>query len=362
MRRRFEVTRLYQTHLAGIELSVRGLAFQQQDEGVSACATTALWCALHKLQDFEDIASATPAQITTLATQYTLPFGRAMPSEGLSIDQMCQAVRASALAPSLYRANSCDLARGYLYSATASGLPSVLIIDDPNSEDCHAVTVVGMKLAPKPLLPRTVGVGVLDNAAELQALYVHDDRVGPYLRAELLDESQETLSLSFTFDRSANRAAERWNLTHILIPLHGKIRLAFAGLRTLALRTANMVNAYSFTVLGHQPTSGGTAADAVTIDNRILRPYDYIEKLMLHRLCTSSKQLMSLSMGTPLPRYLGIVRLRAPFFGTIDVLFDTTSTLRNLTCLGVIPLKPRAGLTDKVVSFLAAQYDCHIFE
>jgi hypothetical protein len=85
--RLFLAIRPYKVHLLGVELVVRGLAFQQQDLGVSACATTALWSALHKVRDFEDIGSATPAQITMRATQHTLPFGRSMPSsEGLSID------------------------------------------------------------------------------------------------------------------------------------------------------------------------------------------------------------------------------------------------------------------------------------
>ena len=42
-----EPSRNYLTHVAGVELKVRGLAWQQQDAGVGACATVALWSALH---------------------------------------------------------------------------------------------------------------------------------------------------------------------------------------------------------------------------------------------------------------------------------------------------------------------------
>ncbi len=38
--RKFNCTRHYQVHLLGIDLTVCGLVFQQQDVGVSACATT----------------------------------------------------------------------------------------------------------------------------------------------------------------------------------------------------------------------------------------------------------------------------------------------------------------------------------
>ena len=47
-RREFTAIRRYTVSLAGLSLSVRGLAFQQQDQGVSACATTALWSALQR--------------------------------------------------------------------------------------------------------------------------------------------------------------------------------------------------------------------------------------------------------------------------------------------------------------------------
>src|SRR6266550_4978585 len=63
-RRDFTCTHLYQAHVGGITLSVRGLPFQQQDKAVAACATTAIWSALHRTRAFEDIGIFTPAQIT----------------------------------------------------------------------------------------------------------------------------------------------------------------------------------------------------------------------------------------------------------------------------------------------------------
>jgi hypothetical protein len=62
----FASTRLYHAHFAGVDLTVRGLPFQQQDVGVSACATTALWSSLNKARDLEDLGHSTPAHITSL--------------------------------------------------------------------------------------------------------------------------------------------------------------------------------------------------------------------------------------------------------------------------------------------------------
>jgi len=128
-------TREYQVHLLGAELTVRGLAFQQQDVGVSACATIALWSALHRVRETEDIASATPAQITGLASKFRLPYGRSMPSEGLDVEQMCLAVQAIGVSPYLSRVEKFPGARSLLYSATRSGMPAILIIEQ--APDCN---------------------------------------------------------------------------------------------------------------------------------------------------------------------------------------------------------------------------------
>jgi hypothetical protein len=126
--RDFRPTRRYTPHFMGVELTVHGLGFQQQDTGVSACATTALWSALQKIRDFEDVAAATPAQITTLASQHSLPFGRTMPSEGLSVNQMCQAIQALGLSPNLFKTTRLDMARGIIHAAVMSEMAPILIL------------------------------------------------------------------------------------------------------------------------------------------------------------------------------------------------------------------------------------------
>jgi hypothetical protein len=164
----FNCTRNYISHFMGLEFSVRGLGFQQQDIGVSACATTAVWSALQKVRDHQNIATFTPAQITTLASKYSLPFGRSMPSEGLSIDQMCQAVQAMGVSPNVYRVDRMEESRGYLYSAIRSGFPPILVMSrGGRSDDHHAVACVGMKLArPRSPIPNEptddVSAGLLE--------------------------------------------------------------------------------------------------------------------------------------------------------------------------------------------------------
>jgi len=127
-KREFQTTRNYRVHLAGFELSVDGLAFQQQDQGVSACATTALWSAMHCVASKEGLPVSAPAEITEAASRYFLAAGRALPSEGLNVHQICEATRAADLAPLLIRGLTLKEDIAQLHGYLRSGFAAVLAI------------------------------------------------------------------------------------------------------------------------------------------------------------------------------------------------------------------------------------------
>ena len=318
-RRLFGCIRRYRAHLLGVELNVRGLAFQQQDVGVSACATTAIWSALQKMRDHEDIAAFTPAQITSLASKYSLPFGRAMPSEGLSIDQMCQAIQAVGLSPCVFRVDHIDTARGYLHTAVMSGLAPVLILRSNNN--FHAVSVAGMKVR-SPHEASIILPDTDDLAGDLIALYVHDDRRGPYLKADLKGKGKQPML--HIPSREGSDKEEMWELKHIVIATHSKIRLSISGLRECALRlVARMHLLREF--LEQVPNLGHLPEKTVSFETRILRSHRYVLNIIK---TSNSKPYQSVEelCRMPLPRYVGIVRVGARSLGKIDLLVDTTST------------------------------------
>src|SRR5439155_7588947 len=91
-----------------------------------------------------------------------------------------------------------------------------------------------------------------DYASDLVALYVHDDRHGPYLRATVIMEGDQ-----FHLDIDTRGTHERWRVTYILIPVHSKIRLSFAGLRQCAMDAMKIVHAHREAYLGTGSFSGG---------------------------------------------------------------------------------------------------------
>src|SRR5579862_1453263 len=95
-RRHFPVSRSYEVNLFGLNLTVNGLAYQEQDEVLAACATVALWSAFHKTGDLFGTAIPTPAVITRAATQAS-HYGRPIPQHGLRMEEMCSAIRHNGL-------------------------------------------------------------------------------------------------------------------------------------------------------------------------------------------------------------------------------------------------------------------------
>jgi hypothetical protein len=339
--RHFPGVRQQFAHVGPVRLSVRGLPFQQQDVGVSACATTALWSALHKLRDFEEIGAPTPAQITTLATQYYLPFGRPMPSdEGLSLENMCMALQALKVAPNLLRTSTYADGRAYIHAALRSGFAPVLILQSALEKSTwHAVTAVGYRSAPTPPLKPNTAYGL---AGDMLSLYVHDDRVGPYQRVDLF-ASRGALGIRSHYSRDDHQ----WLVRYVLIPLHSKIRIPITGLLDIT------IDALGYLQQAFRRGSGNGLA--VAFDCWIARPATYLRSIVSDTAAGGIALADTLSAAVPMPRYVGIVRVRVASSGTADILIDTTSTMKNLHMLAVT----YAGTPDVAIfRGMSERYQC----
>lgn len=327
--RKFACTRDYEVHVDGVRLYVNGLAFQQQDMGVSACATTALWSAISKAADFEHIAVPTPADITTLASRYSLPHGRAMPSEGLSVDQMCQAVQGLSLAPALYAIKNIEIAQQYLHTCVLSGLPAVLILKTDDYR--HAVALTGSRNSER-VPKRELLRGVRDVSSELTSVYVHDDRTGPYLRADVVERDDHIfLDLDLR-----GPDPEPWQFTHLLVPMHHKIRLGFAGLREMASFVASEGLGLWEATRESQADGGSPFA----LQTSIVRSSEYIEQLLTGKPFVEADRVHYLLRTVNFSRYVGVVSLEVVDLGRIDTVLDTTSTSRDVKPLCVIAHRP----------------------
>jgi hypothetical protein len=316
----FGAVRSHEVHVAGIELAVRGLAFQQQDQGVSACATTALWSALNCVASKEGLPAMSPGQITQAASRYYLAGGRPLPSEGLNIQQICEATRAAELSPVLHSGTNLAQDVAQLHGYVRSGFPAVLALQPyeptvapPQEQGSkHAVCAAGLKLGE--VLPQHVEeLSYRDGASETKALYVHDDRLGPYKVATLHQYTwkEAKLRTSLVIKWVDGVEDEASILEAIIVPLPSKIRLTIPKMRQLAIPVANAFGQ----LFSEFPRT-------VTFSCRYMRATEYTTQAFMFDL--SDEGIYQLNCKTALSRYVGLIEITAPQGPLLDILLDAT--------------------------------------
>lgn len=316
-------------HLANLRLSVDGLAFQQQDLAVGACATAAVWSALSVVARREGMRSPTPAEVSQAASRHILPYGRALPAmAGLSVQQLCEAIRGFGFAPEVQRADL-DIALFVvaLHTYLRSGIPVVLVLQGEQGH--HAVTALGFQLATDPVSELTTAIPV--RSARIWKLYVHDDGLGPYARAFLFpieptQKTQSALILGIEGDRLDRDVQpkfdelEAWRIESAIAPVYPKLRLPARSLITLAELAGDLM----------EDVVGEDVAPRLSVEMYYERSGRYLGQLG-GRVGPGAADFMR---RVTLPRWCGIVRWLIDENPIAEFVYDTTDILRDADILG----------------------------
>jgi hypothetical protein len=341
--------RRYEVNLAGYQFTVDGLAFQQQDRGVSACATTALWSSLQKVAYDERMPVPTPAHITEAASRYLLTEGRSLPSEGLTIEQVCEGIRGAGLQPLVVRSVSPEEDRAALVACVRSGFPPVLAIQPLTGGSWHAICAVGIKMGDSNLLVAPAHHPHHARVSDaLQALYVHDDRLGPYASAELFpwthDENGQTRILTGVHIKWPDETQAELSVVHALIvPLPDKVRMSIARVLASGAWIAQAAGMFFKEFEGR-----------VLLNAEYKRGTHYREKAFAFGLTESG--LYRLCCGIALPRFLGVIEISASEGPLFDVLLDTTETRVNPSVLLLIKRAALPKPHEAALEVLADQF------
>lgn len=173
------LTKEYKVSLFGIELIVNSIAFQERDTITSVSATTSLWSAFHALQwtDVKEITSC--SEITINAINHVTSSKNIFPQKELTAKQILRAIDIENLKHHDLKVEKMDYA--FFHEVVKihidSALPLVLGLQveslEKNEQESylgiHAVTVLGYKDSVK--------------KEDSQCIYIHDNRLGPYVRA-----------------------------------------------------------------------------------------------------------------------------------------------------------------------------------
>ncbi|MCP3136821.1 hypothetical protein [Pyxidicoccus xibeiensis] len=399
----------HRVHLGGLELTIEGIPFQQQDQGVGACATTALWSSLARVVRTDGGRAPTPLAITLAATQHNHE-GRVLPAEaGLELDQMCAAIRDFGYSPFVLKpAEEPELFLMAIQCYVRSGIPPILHVSDGTGAGGHAIAVVGFRgHHPEEQVDDIIRKVTPSHALisrGMSRLYVHDDRFGPYARmrwvtppravpaqaeaerelegefegALLTEAGKDSSSVKGTLrgilkplppvgvevaTKDTNREPPRLvfhpgaeGFEHLceplkiwaaLIPLYPKLRLSATDLIEFSGTFIPMM----------KQLVPQERRDKLRVQFRFAQGGTYLRELFQQQRLVSERAA-AFARQALLPRYVGVMEFWLESDWVADVLLDSTDIRRKAPApppiLGVIPREPDSGVIRAYLDYIAA--------
>lgn len=244
--RYYPVTKTYKLNLVGKPLQVQTLAFQEQDGNVSACASTALWCAFQKTSELFQTTLPAPALITQSAENLFDQTGRSFPNEGLDHFQIGKAIESVGLTFELRNKQESlkdlNYVKAFTYAYLRLGLPVLLGIH-LEGNGAHLITICGYKVPEiwsdnsDMQAGRSSAKGAFPYfASGFYRFYAHDDQVGPFSRLTFTDAGKLLTSWSRATNDEESDSEENIpaEVLSLFVPLHPDIRISFDNILVIA--------------------------------------------------------------------------------------------------------------------------------
>jgi hypothetical protein len=321
-RRNYPATKEYKANLFGVELSVRSLAFQEQDSVLAACATVALWSAFHKTAELFGTPIPTPVEITKAANQIELP-ARPIPSHSLTLQQICNSIRHVGLEPEVIQVRPSTPVPSLIYGHLRMGLPVVLLVE-LEGEGGHALTLAGFSLQGNQVRSSEVASGntcVPLSGLRIDKFYGHDDQFGPFNRLEVDSSASyrgNTYPIVFrgSWKNSAGTVLRLFPVA-VVVPVYHKIRVTFLDALKWLTRLEN--------VLAAVWNVGGVAASNEW-DLRLITSNDY--KTAVRALGLRETEMSQVLIAQH-PRFIWNATLRVNGAEALELLVDATDMARS---------------------------------
>lgn len=329
-KRHYPITREYSVSLFGLALGVRTLAFQEQDRVAAACATSALWSTFHGTGMRFQHPIPSPVQITRQATERGLLSGRVLPSHGLTLEQMVDAVKSVGLEPELLPVTSQQQLQECVYAYLQAAIPLMLVgrLRDEGAEHArglHAVAVTGYGMD----CSSRSSAGLFKSMAHsMDRLYCHDDQVGPFAR--MVFDGGTRLRTSWSLGGSC---VVHFEPTHLLVPLYHKVRLPFEQV---------LKDVRGFDRFGRFLVESGLSSYPGDLewDIALCSVNDYKSRIQ-NELAGGKYRRGTLEAS--MPRFFWRARALSGEAPMIDLLFDATDIELGNSCFRVVEYDPRIG-------------------
>jgi hypothetical protein len=218
--------------ILGTELEVSGFPFISQDSDVTMCAESAVWMIIRYFSNRYHLYPETyPFEVVTLTKDYSL--GRIIPSSGLYVWQMAEALRRIGRPPLIYTRSSFKSDFEHLlYTYIESGIPVLAGLKD------HVVVAFGhsSNFSAKPKGRKMIFTSAFNNA-----FVINDDNSVPY---QLLHKTGLV--------SGAGAQASRYKFKDIvdfIAPLPEKVFLPAESFQTVVLAILEKSSDFGFKVL-----------------------------------------------------------------------------------------------------------------
>lgn len=324
-RRNYPITRDYEINLFGLPLRVKSLAFQEQDHVVAACATSALWSAFHGTGMLFQHPIPSPVEITKAATAHFPLETRALPSRGLSSEQMAHAIRNVGLEPLLVKANNEHVLKSTAYAYLTGKVPVLLglLLQDRSVSGApviigkHAVAITGFSMGKSRSTPIN-GTRFFLKASKMDKIYAHDDQVGPFARMEIISgPSTADNYLSTSWKGCDGKIGSVVAIPDIvMVPLYHKVRIPFDIVH-------DSVFALNDSVIEPLRDTGALALpESLEWDIYLTTVNDFKSDVFVSGELSAEKRSQALTIN--LPRFLWRATARCQGNLIIDLVFDAT--------------------------------------
>lgn len=318
----------------------------------------------------------TTAEITKSAHRTASLGSRIFPSVGLTVEQICEAIKEHNLSPIVFRGalSAPDGFRRERFASSCaalirSGYPVLIVGAFVGGSGQHAICAVGFRSCP-PSVVNAGDIGLQDSSVEY--LFIHDDNLGPNVRFKVADtgpESPVTLipdappSSTSSPDGSPISGYPELRPYLMLVAAHNDIRTSPDTLHSAGIKSAFLI----VNVINGVMKSVGFAEIGLTVSTRYVKLAGYLSGELEHALGGNPKvlgkvRLCLVETAPPMSLHLGVVRIgldnSTPL---IDVLYDTTDSDRNHPAFAHVcyqPLMPT--ITDALAHVGAASYGTRV--
>ncbi len=216
----------FSANLLGVNLTVTGASFLQQDARVGACAQVAIWTGMRHMHARHGYNWASVADITKFAKPTTSSEAVSLPagSDFLTSERMIRGISEAGYQPLCF--SGLDIGRDIL-PYVDSGIPVILGLSTPDQTLGHAVTVVGRVFAKQ-------NNPTKDAIDYVPAYIVHDDQRGPYRWLPM--SSSASNEYSFTEDTIKCNAPE--GTVELNVQCHAVFAVALMSTRVFSTAAA----------------------------------------------------------------------------------------------------------------------------